>query len=152
MCKLLEISPDWWRVGPLVCTINKRTKEHLWLCEKHTVWRGIETLALMNSSFVSLTVEEIKAEGKSSCQRNTRHLVRKLISVLTPGLGKKQRFSTSLNPSRERLRCRRSVWKTLAMDIWQNTCPWGWILPIMAYTGRLRSKGVPISAFTCMKG
>lgn len=37
MCKLLEISPDWWRVGPLVCTINKRTKEHLWLCEKHTV-------------------------------------------------------------------------------------------------------------------
>ena len=28
----------------------------------------------MNSSFVSLTFEEIKAEGKSSCQRNTRHL------------------------------------------------------------------------------
>ena len=37
MCKLLEISPDWWRVGPLVCTYNNRTKEHLWLCEKHAL-------------------------------------------------------------------------------------------------------------------
>lgn len=37
LCKLLEISPDWWRVGPLVCTYNNRTKEHLWLCEKHAV-------------------------------------------------------------------------------------------------------------------
>ena len=37
LCKLLEISPDWWRVGPLVCTYSSRTKEHLWLCEKHVV-------------------------------------------------------------------------------------------------------------------
>ena len=37
MCKLLEISPDWWRLGPLVCTYNNRTNEHLWLCEKHAV-------------------------------------------------------------------------------------------------------------------
>ena len=37
MCKLLEISPEWWRLGPLVCTYNNRTNEHLWLCEKHAV-------------------------------------------------------------------------------------------------------------------
>jgi len=36
-CKLLEISPDWWRLGPLVCTYNNRTNEHLWLCEKHAL-------------------------------------------------------------------------------------------------------------------
>ena len=46
----------------------------------------------MNSRFIRSTVEESKAEGKS-----------------TPGLGRKQRFSTSLNPSRERLHCRRFV-------------------------------------------
>ena len=37
VCKLLEISPDWWRLGPLVCTYSSRTNEHLWLCEKHAV-------------------------------------------------------------------------------------------------------------------
>ncbi|KAJ7393166.1 hypothetical protein OS493_006132 [Desmophyllum pertusum] len=37
MCKLLEISPDWWRLGSLVCTYNSRTNEHFWLCEKHAL-------------------------------------------------------------------------------------------------------------------
>lgn len=37
MCKLLEMSPDWWRVGPLVCTHNNRSGEHLWLCERHAL-------------------------------------------------------------------------------------------------------------------
>lgn len=37
LCTLLEMSPDWWRVGPLVCTYNDRTKEYLWLCDKHAV-------------------------------------------------------------------------------------------------------------------
>lgn len=37
LCKLLDISPDWWKVGPLVCSLNNREKEHLWLCEKHAM-------------------------------------------------------------------------------------------------------------------
>ena len=28
----------------------------------------------------------------------------------------------------------------------------GWVLPIMAYTGRLCQRGVPFSGFRCMKG
>lgn len=37
LCRLLGISPDWWRVGPLVCSYDSRSKEHLWLCDKHAV-------------------------------------------------------------------------------------------------------------------
>ena len=39
-------------------------------------------------------------------------------------------------------------------DIWvpATQLPEGGVLPIMAYTGRLRPKGVPFSGVRCMKG
>ena len=37
-------------------------------------------------------------------------------------------------------------------DLKQQECPGGGILPIMAYTGRLRFKGAPFSGFEYMIG
>ena len=39
-----------------------------------------------------------------------------------------------------------------ACHTWWGFCPGGGVLPIMAYTGRFRPKGVPFSGFSYMKG
>ena len=35
LCQALEISPEWGRLGPLVCTYHVRADRYLWLCDKH---------------------------------------------------------------------------------------------------------------------
>ena len=56
-----------------------------------------------------------------------------------------QEFRTWLEKCHRELDKEVRLWK----DFWKTCCfaPWGGVLPIMVYTGRLRPKGVPFAGF-----